>query len=100
MPKAKQAPKPRQGSFMLMPISNLTFPDGTWIEGEEFAYPKNTFTRRGFVDCEDGQRRLVKCKVADTFFSIPARCKIDGKTVKGYIKCDEQGAEFIQTTQQ
>ncbi len=68
-----------------MPIPNTTFPDGTWLEGEEFAYPKGGFTRRAYAECEDGTMRLVKCSIPDTFFSIPARAKINGKMVKGFL---------------
>jgi hypothetical protein len=93
MPK----PKPRQGRHLGMPITNSTFPDGTWLEGEEFAYPDDTFTRRAYAECEDGVVRLVRCKTADTYFSIPARARIDGKTVRGFltVRPGSKGLEFV-----
>ena len=37
--------------------------------------------------CEDGKQRTVRCSPngADTFFSIPASVKANGKTVSGYL---------------
>lgn len=38
------------------------------------------------VLCVDGKRRTVHLdQQADTFFSWPGRCSINGKTVTGYI---------------
>jgi hypothetical protein len=39
------------------------------------------------VLCEDGKQRTAQCsnRGADTFFSIPARIKVKGKTVSGYV---------------
>lgn len=33
---------------------------------------------------------------ADTFFSIPAAINVKGKTVKGWISCDDEGFIFHQ----
>lgn len=37
--------------------------------------------------CEDGKQRTAVCsdRGADTFFSIPARVRANGKTVSGYV---------------
>lgn len=61
------------------------FQDGTWLECESFAYPNDTFTRRAYARMPDGSKRVVRCKVADTFSTIPARAKIAGKTVRGFL---------------
>ena len=38
------------------------------------------------VRCFDGKRRTVRLnQQADTFFSWPGRCTINGKTVRGYV---------------
>jgi hypothetical protein len=92
-----KTPTPRPGSFMGMGIVNRSFPDGSWLEGEEFAYPNGGFTRRAYAWCEDGRYRVFKCSIADTFFSIPARGVIRGKRVKGFLTCTDNGMEFTQT---
>lgn len=89
-------PKPREGLESLgMKVYNTTYPDGTWVEGEELAYPKGGFSRRAWVTFADGVRRLVRCSIPDTFFSIPARGKVDGRTVKGFITLNGDGLVFI-----
>lgn len=36
--------------------------------------------------CQDGKRRtVIATREADTFFSIPARVQVKGKTITGYI---------------
>lgn len=70
-------------------IHNTLGLNGTWLEGEEFAYPNDTFTRRCFARCADGQNRVVKCKCADTFFSIPAVVTIEGKHVEGFVTSED-----------
>jgi hypothetical protein len=56
---------------------------GTWVEQTA---PWGWF-RQGRVICSDGRLRrtdrLAEC--ADTFFSVPAKVKVNGKTVSGYI---------------
>jgi hypothetical protein len=83
-PRRKQV-KPRNGSFYGMPIHNIEFPDGTWLEGEEFAYPAGGFTRRCFATFDDGSRRVVRCSIPDTYTTIPARARVKGRYVKGYV---------------
>lgn len=63
-------------------------PLNTVIEPEEYAYPSGSLRqsrRFGRALCSDGKVRRVKLGVADTFFSVPAICKIKGKTVHGII---------------
>lgn len=58
---------------------------GTWIEPEEAAYPNGGFKRRAYVLFPDGKRRVVRCSIPDTYFSIPAVARVRGKRIKGYI---------------
>lgn len=90
---------PRNGSFYGMKISNSLFDDGTWLEGEEFAYPDGGFTRRAFATCEDGQKRILRCSIPDTYFSIPARGKIKGVYVTGFLSNNSEntGLKFTRT---
>lgn len=81
----RSAPLPRPCNFMGMESIATPLPDGTWIEPEEWAYPEDTYTRRAYAICPDGIKRVVKCKCADTFFSVPAIAKIGSKRVKGFL---------------
>lgn len=39
--------------------------------------------------CEDGKQRMARVTApADTFFSIPARVQVRGKTVSGYLSTE------------
>jgi hypothetical protein len=90
-------PKPRKcyfyGTCMECHINN----DGTWIEDESFAYPNDTFTRRAYVNC-NGVKRVVLCKCADTFFSIPARARINRRYVKGFISGSDNLTMYARFT--
>lgn len=90
----KPTPKARIGSFYEMRIVNIDGANGTWLEGEEFAYPNGGMTRRCYAMCSDGQLRVVKCSIPDTYFSIPAIARIHGKRIKGFITSDESGFTF------
>lgn len=61
----------------------------TWLEPESLTYPSGGFYRRARVAMPDGSLRIVTCAIPDTFFSIPARLKDKGKTVRGFITSDE-----------
>lgn len=100
MADTKSPPKPRPGSFMGRPIPNQEFDDGTWLEGEEFAYPHGGFTRRAYAECEDGELRLAWCSIPDTAFSLPARVRIGTKTVKGFLTSRAAGLAFVAYTNQ
>ena len=67
----------------------------TWLEPEELTYPSGGFHRRARAYCP-GERafRIVKCSIPDTYFTIPARARIQGKTVKGYVMDNEGVLEF------
>lgn len=47
------------------------------------------------VPCSDGKRRTT-CRVStpDTFFSVPAAVRVKGKTVAGFLTCEEDGWKF------
>lgn len=91
----KPTPKPRSGRYYGMPIHNVEGANDTWLEGEEFCYPNGGMTRRCFALCADGERRVVKCGIPDTYFSIPATARVHGKRVSGYVDSDEtEGFRF------
>ena len=75
-----------------MSILNIEFPDGTWLEGEEFCFPSGAMKRRAYARCADGQNRLFKSGIADTFFTIPAT----GRGVKGFLSIDDEGLKFTE----
>lgn len=89
-------PKPRSGSFYGMRIGGTPFENGAWLEDEEFAYPGGGFTRRAYATFPDGRNRVVKCSIPDTYFSIPARARIKGKTVKGFLSSDNGNLTFTE----
>lgn len=72
---------------------------GTWLESESFAYPAGGFTRRAYVELRQnpnnpivlpyGRRYVVRVSIPDTYFSIPARLRIAGRTVKGFVSVDD-----------
>lgn len=79
----------------------------TWLEAEERAYPAGGFTRYARVMIRQnashphtgiapiiGTPRVVRCSIPVTFFSIPARLRYRGKTVRGYISVIEDVFTF------
>jgi len=51
-----------------------------------FRGPWNIQTHVTRAMCEDGRRRYARItSTPDTFFSIPARVQVQGKTVSGFI---------------
>lgn len=68
----------------------------TWIDPEEFAYPAGSLRqsrRYGRARYPDGKVRRVKLGIPDTFFTIPARGRCGGRTLSGYVSCDD--GEFV-----
>lgn len=61
---------------------------GTWIDPEEKAYPNGAMHRKGKA-LFDEKLISFKAGIPDTFFSIPAKTIIEGKTVNGWISCDD-----------
>jgi hypothetical protein len=78
-------PTPRVSLFYGMRTVATPNPDGTWLEPEELCYPHGGMTRRAYVVFPDGVKRVVRCGIPDTLFSIPATVRIKGKTVSGYV---------------
>lgn len=74
------------------------YPDGTWIEPEEYCYSGGK--RRAYVTMPDGAKRVVLCGLPDTFFSIPARARVNKRTVKGFVSVNESRTGFIFTPYQ
>ena len=78
----------------------------TWLDPEERAYPRGGFTRRGRArlrknstdpfppDLPYGQTRVVRASIPDTYFSIPARLRFAGRTVKGFLTLDNGEWQF------
>jgi hypothetical protein len=71
--------------------------EGTWLEPEEWCYPRGNMTRRCLAKCEDGKLRVCKCGLPDTFFSIPASARIAGKYTKGFITYDDGAFVYHET---
>lgn len=93
----KSPPKPRTSFFIGGPPETATIREnGTWLEPESLCYPSGGMLRRCYALCEDGKKRVFKCGIPDTFFSILATGKINGKSVKGFISSDEKGFKFTQ----
>lgn len=67
-------PQPRIARYFGAPREGDRFGLGTWIEPEEFCYPNGAMVRRArAINVETGRLRVVRCGIADTFFSIPVR---------------------------
>lgn len=62
-------------------------------------YPWGLFRRTGHrLLCADGKIRAAElAQCADTFFSIPASVRINGKRVSGYATCDESEGVRVHT---
>lgn len=58
-----------------------------WIGGPSPALIRNCPT-------PFGPRTVYITGEADTYFSLPAACKVKGKTVRGWVSVSEQGWEF------
>lgn len=79
----------------------------TWLEPEEWAYSSGGFLRKGFVKLRRnphnpialpyGELRKVRVSIADTFFTIPARLRYQGKTVAGFVSKPEGEEELCFT---
>lgn len=73
----------------------------THLDPEEYAYPAGGFTRKGrailrhnshsSVVLPWGEVRAIRASIPDTYFSIPARLRFKGKTIKGFLMIDDSG---------
>ena len=70
----------------------------TWLQPEEYCYPRGGMTRKALCVCEDGIKRIITCGIPDTYFSIPAFRVVEGKRLKGYIY-SEDGAYLFRAYQ-
>lgn len=82
---ARKPPQPRVSRFMGQTETAHVCPDGSWLEPESLCYPAGGMTRRAYALCEDNEYRLVTCGVPDTYFSIPGRVRVGGKSVRGFV---------------
>ena len=57
----------------------------TYLAPEEHAYPHGGQNRRCRAICPDGKARTVWAGIPDTYFTIPAHCRIGGKYAAGYL---------------
>ena len=56
-------------------------------------YPGFPVQQNTLAVCEDGHTRSVDFGVADTFFTCPAKAKIDGKTIYGFLSYEEDASD-------
>jgi hypothetical protein len=61
----------------------------TWIDAEEVCYPGKALVRKGRA-LYRGKLIAVRCGIPDTFFTIPARVRVKGKSVRGYVSVEKQ----------
>lgn len=87
---------PRASNYFGMRTTPSIYPDGTWMEPEELAYPHGGFTRRAYVTYPDGINRIVRVSIPDTYFTIPARGRIAGKYSLGFVTAKGQTAEGLK----
>lgn len=61
-------------------------------------YPWGLYTG-GRALCSDGKVRALAriAQTADTFFSIPAAVKVNGRTVSGYVTCECLSGSSVPT---
>ncbi len=78
-------PQPRTGLSFLH--DHPTHRGDTWLEPEDYCYPRGGMTRRARVRFPDGKLRVLRCGIPDTWFSVPVR-KSDGD---GYITTRDDG---------
>lgn len=95
-----KTPSPRSSNFFGMRSTPHHGENDTWLEPEEITYPSGAMIRRCRAVCPDGIPRVVTCGIADTFFSIPGRVKIKGKSTRGYISDKDGTYIFTPYTKQ
>ena len=57
----------------------------TYLAPESDAYPRGGQTRRCKALCADGKVRVVWAGIPDTYFSIPAHARINGRYARGFL---------------
>lgn len=101
----QSTPQPREFGSTLYGSSHATRLGNTWLEAESLTYPSGGFHRRGYVKLRQnpnnpivlpyGEFRVVKASIPDTFFSIPARLKYKGKSIRGFISVQDEEFTFM-----
>ena len=67
-----RTPIPRHSFYLGMQSPPIIGANGTWLESEQFCYPNGAMRRRAYaINQTTGKHQLVKCGIADTYFSIP-----------------------------
>ena len=90
---------------------DLTMSMQRFIAREPFTFSNNAIGWRpgGPFDCLGPWAKVQNCPIdgtnlrrtcyatdyADTFFSIPAHCRINNKTIKGYLTDTDGNAHFV-----
>jgi len=91
-----KTPEPRVSTFMGA-REEAQHKGGTWLEPESLCYPSGGMLRRARARFADGELRVVRCGIPDTFFSIPARAQVKGESVGGFVSVDTDKDEFTFT---
>jgi hypothetical protein len=75
-----------------------TYRNGTWVQDEKYAYPNGGMTRkfRAITVNEHNVQAWATgtAGIPDTFFSIPARIRKFGKTIRGFLSLDNDTLIF------
>lgn len=66
-------------------VESMRASQGTWLQSEEYAGPRNAYNRKGEALLFDGSVRAVRAKLPDTAMSIPAYYIRKGRRVHGYL---------------
>ena len=66
----------------------------TWLEPESHCYPYGGMQRRFRGVCPDGVIRIGRASIPDTFFTIPAKVKVIGKWVTGWVAIEDGVLHF------
>ena len=61
-------------------------------------FPWGTYVKADVL-CADGKVRTTTriAETADTFYSVPAAVKVNGKTVSGFLTLEDDVARFVAT---
>lgn len=86
-------PSPRPGSYLGMPYIPSVL-GATWAEDEAVCYPGGAMKRRAFVRLPDGTLGVVRCGLADTMFTLPAR---HPKLGAGFVSVKNEEFHFTPT---
>lgn len=66
-------------------VESMRASQGTWLQSEGHAGPRNAYNRKGEALLYDGSVRAVRAKLPDTAVSIPAYYTSKGRRVHGYL---------------